>query len=95
VRGITVVSTQVMEEFLYQGKLNPIINSTQKDFYKLSSAWLIEDDLTFTTGETVAIKRLFKFLDVRFQQLPSDTTVHNTLAALGRTYTLPGSNRPS
>jgi hypothetical protein len=70
VRGITVASAQVMEGFLYQGKLNPIINSMQKNFFKLFSAWLIEDDLAFTTGETEAIKRLFKFLDVRFQ-LPS------------------------
>ncbi|KAJ6483392.1 hypothetical protein C8R45DRAFT_768426, partial [Mycena sanguinolenta] len=50
-------------------------------FLKVFAAWIIEDDLAFTTGETVAIARLFKFLNSRYM-LPSDTTVRNTLATM-------------
>ncbi|KAF8144648.1 hypothetical protein K438DRAFT_1858102, partial [Mycena galopus ATCC 62051] len=70
-----------MEDFLLDGKLNPIINSTQGNFLKIFSAWIIEDDLAFTTGETEGINRLFQFLRTRFL-LPSDTTVRNTLATM-------------
>ncbi|KAJ6612081.1 hypothetical protein B0H10DRAFT_1711809, partial [Mycena sp. CBHHK59/15] len=45
------------------------------------AAWIIEDDLPFTTGETPGIRRLFAFLQTRYI-LPSDTTVRNTLAAM-------------
>ncbi|KAJ6614974.1 hypothetical protein B0H10DRAFT_1712066, partial [Mycena sp. CBHHK59/15] len=45
------------------------------------SAWIIEDDLLFSTGETVGINRLFRFMHSRYE-LPSDTTVRNTLAKM-------------
>ncbi|KAJ7084205.1 hypothetical protein C8R44DRAFT_721855, partial [Mycena epipterygia] len=70
-----------MEDFLLDGKLNPVINTTQKNFLKIFAARIIEDDLAFTTGKTDGIHRLFEFLESRYQ-LPSDTTVRNTLAQM-------------
>ncbi|KAJ6568135.1 hypothetical protein B0H10DRAFT_1830041 [Mycena sp. CBHHK59/15] len=70
-----------MEEFLIKGKLNPVTNSTQNNFLKIFAAWIIEDDLMFTTGETEGINRLFKFLQTCYQ-LPSNTTGRNTLAQM-------------
>ncbi|KAF8142376.1 hypothetical protein K438DRAFT_1450176, partial [Mycena galopus ATCC 62051] len=52
-----------------------------KGFLTIFSAWLLEDDLPFTTGETPGIQRLFKYLKCKFL-LPSDTTVRNTLARI-------------
>lgn len=70
-----------MGEFLQAGKLNPVINSTQSNFLKIFAAWIVEDDLAFTTGETEGIKRLFAFMQSRYL-LPSDTTVRNTLTKM-------------
>ncbi|KAJ6484241.1 hypothetical protein C8R45DRAFT_764215, partial [Mycena sanguinolenta] len=52
-----------------------------KNFLRIMAAWIIEDDLAFTTGETPGIKRLFAFLQTRYL-LPSDTTVRNTLGEM-------------
>jgi hypothetical protein len=68
-----------MENMLLEGKLNPKIESTQKGFLKVFAAWLLEEDLPFTTGEAPGLKRLFHYLDIKYQ-LPSDTTVRNQLA---------------
>ncbi|KAJ7743898.1 hypothetical protein B0H14DRAFT_3897614 [Mycena olivaceomarginata] len=65
-RGISTSSAKIMADFLVDGKLNPAINSTQGNFYKIFAAWIIEDDLAFTTGETPGIERLFAFLRARF-----------------------------
>lgn len=70
-----------MEGYLLEGKLNPKIESTRKGFLQIFSAWLLEDDLPWTTGESPGLKRLFEYLHVRFS-LPSDTTVRNTLAQI-------------
>lgn len=68
-----------MEEFLLEGKLNPKIEPTQAGFMKLFASWLLEEDLPFTTGEAPGLKRLFEYLEVKYQ-LPTDTAVRNTLA---------------
>ncbi|KAJ6449994.1 hypothetical protein C8R45DRAFT_849331, partial [Mycena sanguinolenta] len=89
IRGVSATSAKIMADFLLEGKiypasnaavdfvpkgkLNPAINSTQKNFLKVFAAWIIEDDLPFTTGETPGIHRLFAFLQTRYG-LPSDTT---------------------
>ncbi|KAJ6627732.1 hypothetical protein B0H10DRAFT_1665563, partial [Mycena sp. CBHHK59/15] len=52
-----------------------------KNFLKIFAAWTIEDDLPFSTGEMPGINRLFEFLHAHYQ-LPSDTTVGNTLAQM-------------
>ncbi|KAJ6477254.1 hypothetical protein DFH09DRAFT_952060 [Mycena vulgaris] len=62
-----------MEDFLVEGKLNPVINTTQKNFLKIFAAWIIFDDLAFTTGESDGINQFF---------VTSDTTVRNTLAQM-------------
>ncbi|KAJ6558728.1 hypothetical protein B0H10DRAFT_1650243, partial [Mycena sp. CBHHK59/15] len=56
--GISEASTKIMQDFLVDGKLNPVINSTQANFLKIFAAWIIEDDLAFTTGETDGINLL-------------------------------------
>jgi hypothetical protein len=68
-----------MEAYLLEGKLNPKIEPTRAGFLKLFAGWLLEEDLPFTTGEAPGLKRLFAYLDVKYQ-LPSDTTVRKTLA---------------
>ncbi|KAJ7021826.1 hypothetical protein C8F04DRAFT_972208, partial [Mycena alexandri] len=72
-RGMSAASAKIMEDFLRDGKLNPASNPTQAGFNKVFAAWIIEDDLPFTTGETGGIHRLFCYMQSRFQ-LPSDTT---------------------
>ncbi|KAJ7909790.1 hypothetical protein B0H13DRAFT_1582110, partial [Mycena leptocephala] len=59
-RSISASSAKIMGDFLIEGKLNPAINSTQGNFLKIFAAWIIEDDLPFTTGETPGIERLVR-----------------------------------
>lgn len=80
-RNISAASAKIMEEFLKEGKLNPEVRRTQAGFLKVFSAWLLEDDLPFTTGETDGIQRLFDYMQVNFL-LPSDTAVRNTLTRI-------------
>ncbi|KAJ7746161.1 hypothetical protein DFH07DRAFT_748536, partial [Mycena maculata] len=71
-RGISAASARIMDEFLRDGQLNPAKVRTQRGFLKVFTAWLVEDDLPFTTGETGGIQRLFEYMQSRFM-LPSDT----------------------
>lgn len=80
-REISAASAKIMENYLREGKLNPALNPTHIGFNGVFAAWIIEDDLAFTTGESPGIQRLFDYIDSRFS-LPSDTTVRNTLAKL-------------
>ncbi|KAK6966423.1 eukaryotic translation initiation factor 3 [Favolaschia claudopus] len=80
-RGVSVASAKIMEAFLLEGKLDPAVRRTQGGFYKVFAAWLLEDDLPFTTGQTDGIHRLFQYMQVKWE-LPSDTTVRNTLARI-------------
>ncbi|KAF8214753.1 hypothetical protein K438DRAFT_1563209 [Mycena galopus ATCC 62051] len=61
-RGVSTATTRLMEAFLHQGRLRPGSNPTQKGFIKVFSAWILEDDLLFTTGETGGIQRLFNYM---------------------------------
>ena len=54
---------------------------TKAGFLKHFTAWLIEEDLLFTTGEAPGLHRLFKYLEITYQ-LPSDMTVRNVLARI-------------
>ena len=74
-------SSKLLEDFARRGFLNPAREATQDGFYQLFAAWLLDDDLPWTTGETPSIHRLFRYLKVRFS-LPSDTTVRNYVARL-------------
>ena len=79
--GFTAASAQLMANYIEEGKLNPKIEPTRAAFLKMFAAWILEDDLPFTTGETPGIERLFKFVGCKYA-LPSDTTVRNTLARI-------------
>lgn len=79
--GFTAASKTLMEEYLKNGALNPALEPTQIGFQRLFAAWLFEDDLPFTTGESPGLARLFKYLKVNVL-LPSDTTVRNTLGRI-------------
>ncbi|KAJ7056278.1 hypothetical protein C8F01DRAFT_926137, partial [Mycena amicta] len=50
-----------------------------KGFLRLFSAWIIDEGLAWTTGESLTLAMLFKYLKIKFV-LPSDTTVRNQLA---------------
>ena len=76
--GFTAASAKLMADYIEEGKLNPKIEPTRSAFLKIFAAWILEDDLPFTTGETPGIGRLFKFMGCKYT-LPSDTTVRHTL----------------
>jgi hypothetical protein len=80
-QGYTAASAKLMEDYLAEGKLNPKMFPTKAGFLKHFAAWLIEEDLPFTTGEAPGLLRLFKYVDVTYQ-LPSDTTVRNVLTKI-------------
>ncbi len=56
-------SAAVMNKWLEEAKLHPRHNRTQEGFYKVFAAWIAEDDLAFTTGETNGIARLFAYME--------------------------------
>ncbi|CDO77912.1 hypothetical protein BN946_scf184727.g1, partial [Trametes cinnabarina] len=79
--GYTLHSAKLMEDFLKEGALNPALVPTQKGFYRVFAAWILDDNLPFTMGESPSLARLFQYLKVKFV-LPSDTTVRNILAQI-------------
>jgi hypothetical protein len=74
-------SRDIMEEFLCEGKLNPAIVPTKSGFLKLFAMWILDEDLPWTTGESLALQDLFKYLKISYQ-LPSDRTVRNELTRI-------------
>ena len=48
--GFTLASARLMEKYVQDGLLNPRVEPTQSGFTRLFAAWLIEQDLPFTTG---------------------------------------------
>lgn len=71
-------SRELMRGFLRNGELDPNIPATQRGFLRLFAAWILDEDLPWTTGEAPTLAILFKYLKIRFV-LPSDTTVRNQL----------------
>ncbi|KAG2757098.1 hypothetical protein P692DRAFT_20764764, partial [Suillus brevipes Sb2] len=71
-KGSAAVSAKIMDAYLANGT-KPMF-PTKEGFLRHFVAWVIEDDLPWTTGETPGIIRLFRFAEVRWE-LPSDTTV--------------------
>ncbi|KAJ6632240.1 hypothetical protein B0H10DRAFT_1937906 [Mycena sp. CBHHK59/15] len=51
-RGTSSPSAKIMQGFIDEGKINPAHRPTQGGFNKVFAAWLIEDNLAWTTGET-------------------------------------------
>lgn len=79
--GFTAASAKLMEGYLKEGALNPRLVPSQSGFLKMFAAWLLEDDLAWTTSEPPGLGCLFKYMQVNFK-LPSDTTVRNTVAQI-------------
>lgn len=76
-----LASAKLMEKYLEEGKLNPKREPTQRGFLQVFAAWLVEDNLPFTTGESPGLARLFAYMGSKFM-LPRDTTVRNTVAQI-------------
>ncbi|KAJ7132025.1 hypothetical protein C8R44DRAFT_871027 [Mycena epipterygia] len=57
---VSAASAKIIEDYICQGKLHPAVNPTQKGFLTVFSAWILEDDLPFTTDETSGIHWLFE-----------------------------------
>ncbi|KAF4612503.1 hypothetical protein D9613_012755 [Agrocybe pediades] len=74
-------SADLMAEFLKNGELNPAIIPTQAGFLRLFAAWILDESLPWTTGESPTLKKLFTYLRLQYT-LPSDTTVRNQLAKI-------------
>ncbi|KAF5344783.1 hypothetical protein D9758_014433 [Tetrapyrgos nigripes] len=62
-------SCKLMDCFIKAGLRNPAYEPTYKGFLQVIAAWILKDDLPFTTGENQIT-------------LPSHTTVRNTLDAI-------------
>lgn len=71
-------SVKLMQSYMKEGLINPEIVATQKGFYRIFAAWILDESLPWTTGESPSLAALFKYLRVRFS-LPTDTTVRNYL----------------
>lgn len=71
-------SAKLMASYLAEGELNPAVVATQKGFYRMFAAWILDESLPWTTGEAPSLAMLFRYLKVQFQ-LPTDTTVRNYL----------------
>ncbi|KAI0060903.1 hypothetical protein BV25DRAFT_1806709, partial [Artomyces pyxidatus] len=82
--GYSLASAELMKGYLEEGALNPALEPTKRGFLRIFAAWLIEEDLPFTTGEAPGLDRLFKYLRIRFE-LPSDTAVSVILHFLALT----------
>ncbi|KAF5366557.1 hypothetical protein D9758_009004 [Tetrapyrgos nigripes] len=71
-------SRSLMQRYIRKGLENPAYEPTEKGFRQYIAAWILEDNLPFTMGESTALRRVFEYVKVRFA-LPSDTTVRKTL----------------
>ncbi|PPR07539.1 hypothetical protein CVT24_007136, partial [Panaeolus cyanescens] len=74
-------SVAIMDRFLKEGQLNPAIAPSQSSFLRIFSAWIIEEDLPWTTGEAPMLEVLFRHLKIQYT-LPTDTTVRQQLAKI-------------
>ena len=72
---------EIMDKFLLEGKLNPALTPTQTGFCCIFAAWILDDDLPWTMGESPMLASLFKYLKIKIL-LPSNTAVCNELAKL-------------
>jgi hypothetical protein len=70
-----------MQAYLAEGAINPGSNPTANGFNRVFAAWLISDDLPFTTGESTSCAALFKYIKCTYK-LPSDTTVRNHVSRI-------------
>jgi hypothetical protein len=67
-------ASRIISKFLLEGKLNPAIFPTETGFRHIFSAWIPDDDLPWTTGQSPMLASLFRCLKVNYM-LQSDTAV--------------------
>jgi hypothetical protein len=79
--GIGIDSPKMMQEMVRQGLLNPMVPITQNGFNRHFAAWLVEDNLPWTTGESPGLRRVFWYIKCKLE-LPSDTTVRQHVTLL-------------
>ena len=79
--GYTAASAKLMDQWLAEGELNPLVEPTRAGFLCLFAVWILEEDMPWTTGEAPRLRDLFNYLKIQFMLL-SDTTVCNTLARI-------------
>ena len=77
-RGFNSKSCAMMKAFVAEGILHPAVKPTQEGFNTLFSAFLLCNDLPFTTGESEVLRDLFKYISCHFKT-PTDTTVRRHL----------------
>jgi hypothetical protein len=66
-------SADIMASYLKDRELNPAIESTQKGFLHLFSAWIPDESFPWTTGEALSLHILFKYLKTKFILLSNTT----------------------
>jgi hypothetical protein len=71
-------SIDMLSSYLKDGELNPAIIPDQSGFYRIFSAWVLDESLPWTTGEAKMLNKLFRYIKCDFS-LPTDTTVRNYL----------------
>jgi hypothetical protein len=73
--------SKFLRDWLDRAKDNPEVRATQKGFLRIFVAWILEENLPWTTGEAPMLAALFRYIEAKYK-LPSDTTVRNELKAL-------------
>ncbi|KAJ3559032.1 hypothetical protein NP233_g11365 [Leucocoprinus birnbaumii] len=71
-------SHHLLAAYLEKGKLNPALKVTYSGFLRFFTAWILEENLPWTTGKSPALRLLFKYLKIPFSLL-TDSTVRNQL----------------
>jgi hypothetical protein len=79
--GVSQKQVDLMTQWLKDVGIDCDAMPSRKNFLYHFAAWLLEEDLPWTTGEAPSLKRLFKWLQIKYE-LPSDTTVRNVVAEL-------------
>ncbi|KAF8150422.1 hypothetical protein BJ912DRAFT_938213 [Pholiota molesta] len=71
-------SIDMLSSYLKDGELNPAIIPDQSGFYRIFSAWVLDESLPWMTGEVKMLNKLFCYIKCDFS-LPTDTTGRNYL----------------
>ena len=57
-------STEMMEVYSKEGKLNPEVVATYRGFLHIFSAWIFNESFPWTAGEAPTLQMLFKYLKI-------------------------------
>lgn len=79
----SVGSQGILRQWLDNYEKNPSWPNTQQSLNILFSAWVIDANLVFTTGQSPLLRIIFRFINSMFT-LPSDTTVRKMVSEIFR-----------